>query len=465
MVHPPYGPLTYGLISSGLGLRGRSITLPPLGSVSSFDQALEVIVGPFPGDPRLQPSVVAVDMLPDLRCEMRLTVDRATEGDYVLEAAGPSNRFSFRAPEDRTHFLWQPANFISTGGVSFTPLSVCAFISDFSRLGVCFFTFINCTLLLPEKGFMSFRAHQGRKLFDAFEESIQERPFWLDDEGTPFPWVYRNFEVGDYRITALHPLETLAFEFLQSLSASLGKKSKFKCLWILDHGDVGVGDAEVEGAGPHSILPTHILPAASAGASASSPSLTVAFGSFAGAIKAKNKVSAIFIEKPISLEEEEGVKEDPAVDLSRKGGNEKSAFPAGFNFRSLLDAGLTAGPVREILGPVIPEELLGTAQGYACKLAALLQVGIENAFAAKLKIKKELPAAKDQVAILTAERDCVLTSPPLQAEVDSLTEQLRLAKGECLSALAWMSELEEENKAMAVELQSSRSALLLFMSL
>ncbi|MED6200695.1 hypothetical protein PIB30_087790 [Stylosanthes scabra] len=95
----------------------------------------------------------------------------------------------------------------------------------------------------PGKGFMSFRAYQGRKLFDSFEESIQEfkwhyfkvlsfpgkRAFWLNNEGTPFPWVYWNAEVGDYRITALDPLETLAFEFLQSLPAGLGKKSNFKC--------------------------------------------------------------------------------------------------------------------------------------------------------------------------------------------------------------------------------------------
>ncbi|MED6222063.1 hypothetical protein PIB30_060872 [Stylosanthes scabra] len=102
---------------------------------------------------------------------------------------------------------------------------------------------------------MSFRAYQGRKLFDSFEESIQEfkwhyfkvlpypskRPFWMDDEGTLFPWVYWNAEVGDFRIIALDPLETLAFEFLQSLPAGLGKKSNFKCRWILDRRDTAAG--------------------------------------------------------------------------------------------------------------------------------------------------------------------------------------------------------------------------------
>ncbi|MED6189614.1 hypothetical protein PIB30_097757, partial [Stylosanthes scabra] len=53
-----------------------------------------------------QPSVVEADMLPELRREMRLMLDRATEGDFVLEAAGPSYQLPFRAQEDRTHFLW-----------------------------------------------------------------------------------------------------------------------------------------------------------------------------------------------------------------------------------------------------------------------------------------------------------------------------------------------------------------------
>ncbi|MED6189012.1 hypothetical protein PIB30_091441 [Stylosanthes scabra] len=53
-----------------------------------------------------QTSVVEADMLPELRREIRLTVDRAAEGDFVLEVAGPSDRLPFRALEDRTHFLW-----------------------------------------------------------------------------------------------------------------------------------------------------------------------------------------------------------------------------------------------------------------------------------------------------------------------------------------------------------------------
>ncbi|MED6188413.1 hypothetical protein PIB30_085682 [Stylosanthes scabra] len=147
-----------------------------------------------------QSSVVEADMLPELRREMRLTVNRAAKGDFVLEVAGPSDRLPFMPQEDRTHFLWV-----------YTELFTC--------LGI--------RLPLTE-----FQREQGRKLFDSFEESIQEfkwHYFKLDNGGTPFPWAYWNSEARDYRITALDPLETLAFEFLQSLPAGLGKKSNFKC--------------------------------------------------------------------------------------------------------------------------------------------------------------------------------------------------------------------------------------------
>ncbi|MED6175674.1 hypothetical protein PIB30_080632 [Stylosanthes scabra] len=53
-----------------------------------------------------QPSVVLGDSLPELRRTMRLTEGAAAEGDFVLEAAGPSDRLPFRAGEDGPHFLW-----------------------------------------------------------------------------------------------------------------------------------------------------------------------------------------------------------------------------------------------------------------------------------------------------------------------------------------------------------------------
>ncbi|MED6177961.1 hypothetical protein PIB30_103083, partial [Stylosanthes scabra] len=51
-------------------------------------------------------SVLAFEHLPELRREMRLAQDLASERDYVLEAAGPYDRLPFRALEDRTRFLW-----------------------------------------------------------------------------------------------------------------------------------------------------------------------------------------------------------------------------------------------------------------------------------------------------------------------------------------------------------------------
>ncbi|MED6224254.1 hypothetical protein PIB30_082263, partial [Stylosanthes scabra] len=86
-------------------------------------------------------------------------------------------------------------------------------------------------------------------------------------------------------------------------------------------------------------------------------------------------------------------------------------------------------------------------------------VGIENAFAAKVQMEKELAATKDQVHVVTAERDSALASPLLKVKVDSLTEQLRLAESKRLSALARMKEVEEGNKFQHVELQSCRSTL------
>ncbi|MED6216035.1 hypothetical protein PIB30_003680 [Stylosanthes scabra] len=55
--------------------------------------------------------------------------------------------------------------------------------------------------------------------------------------------------------------------------------------------------------------------------------------------------------------------------------------------------------------------------------------------------------------------DTTLTSPPLQAKVDALADQLFVAQGERLSALAQLSEVEEDSKVRATELQSCRASL------
>ncbi|MED6198487.1 hypothetical protein PIB30_066761 [Stylosanthes scabra] len=230
-----------------------------------------------------QSSVLASEHLPELRREMRLAQDLASERDYVLEAAGPSDRLPFRALEGRTHFLWVYAELFTRLGVRLpfsnfqrevlTRCQVAAsqlhlngwgFLRTFESTCLHFGFRPSWRIFLytyqfhappPGNGFLSFQAYQGRRLFDAFEESIQEfkwhyfkvlplpgtRPFWVDDERKPYPWVYWNSMAREYRITALDPLETLAFDFLQSLPVGLGKKSNFRCRWILDHSDAEVG--------------------------------------------------------------------------------------------------------------------------------------------------------------------------------------------------------------------------------
>ncbi|MED6181999.1 hypothetical protein PIB30_024628 [Stylosanthes scabra] len=261
----------------------------------------------------LQSSVLASEHLPELRREMRLAQDVASERDYVLEAAGLSDRLPFRALEDRIHFLWVYAELFTRLGVrlpfsdfqrevltrcqvaaSQLHLNCWGFLRTFERVCLHFGYRPSWRIFLytyqlhapppPGNGFLSFRAYQGRGLFDAFEESIQE-----------FKWhyfkVYWNSGARECRITALDPLETLAFDFLQSLPVGLGKKSNFRCRWILDHSDAEVGAfldsllanmekqsrfdrlkqkmAEVARMGPRLVLPHVRTPPTTSGASAS----------------------------------------------------------------------------------------------------------------------------------------------------------------------------------------------------
>ncbi|MED6153634.1 hypothetical protein PIB30_104047 [Stylosanthes scabra] len=86
----------------------QNIRLPRVLSVVERE-----LYGWVDGEIFTQPSVVEADTLPKLRREMRLTVDRAAKGDYVLEAAGPSDQLPFRALEDRTHYLLLEGGFVS----------------------------------------------------------------------------------------------------------------------------------------------------------------------------------------------------------------------------------------------------------------------------------------------------------------------------------------------------------------
>ncbi|MED6197055.1 hypothetical protein PIB30_053185 [Stylosanthes scabra] len=162
--------------------------------------------------------------------------------------------------------------------------------------------------------------------------------------------------------------------------------------------------AEAAGVGPRLVLPHARSPPNTSGASAfgqavPAPALVASTIPAPPPDVAKKKESSRDPSgKPLSVEGEEGAKEDPSADLKKKGRKRKApeasaeeaalgadssrvhkvspinrAFPDDCNFRAALDAGLTNGPTREILGPLVPEQLLGTAQHLACQLTACLQ--------------------------------------------------------------------------------------------
>ncbi|MED6175209.1 hypothetical protein PIB30_076263 [Stylosanthes scabra] len=472
----------------------------------------------------------------ELRREIRLAQDLASERDYVLEAVGLSDRLPFRALEDRTHFLWVYVELFRRLGVrlpfldfqrevltrcqvaaSQLHLNSCGFLRTFERVCLHFGFRPSWRIFLytyqlhappPGNGFLFFWAYQGRRLFDAFEESIQEfkwHYFKVDDEGKPYPWVYWNSGARECRITALDPLETLAFDFLQSLPVGLGKRSNFRCRWILDHSDAEVGAfldslladmekqsrfdrlkqkmAEVAGMGLRSVLSHVRAPPTTSGASASgqavpalAPTAPAAPSPLPVATK-KRGSSKDPAGKPFPVQGEEGAKEDLSANLKKKGRKRKApdasaeeatlgtnsswvhkvspidrAFPDDYNFREALDAGLTNGPTREILSP--------RCRSNSSERFNTLPIDIEKAFASKVQMEKELASLKDQVDVLTVERDSALVAPLLNAEIKSLTQRLEFSEGERLSALARMTEVEERAKVQAAELESCRAALL-----
>ncbi|MED6192490.1 hypothetical protein PIB30_010425 [Stylosanthes scabra] len=339
-----------------------------------------------------QPSLVGNDSLLEFRRDYPLMEDSREEGDYVLEAAGPSDRVPFRAGEDGPHFLWVYQELFTRlrmqlpfsdfqrdvmtrcrVAVSQLHLNGWGFILTFEK--VClhysfrpiirlFFYIYDVHFPPGGYGYISFRARQGRRLFDSYEESIQEfkwhhfkilaapgkRAFWLDHENKPFPWVYWNPEVKDFVVYNLEPLEMVAFKFFVSLPSGLPKRSKFTCRFILDGSDAEVGKllddlldikmkrsklddlmakmADPARMGPRSIFPTGRLSATAAAASTTAGTSTpVAVGSSREEIsiqvppalaaseakKAKKQLKKREQTMVVDLEDE--LKEDPAADL------------------------------------------------------------------------------------------------------------------------------------------------------
>ncbi|MED6216803.1 hypothetical protein PIB30_011395 [Stylosanthes scabra] len=251
--------------------------------------------------------------------------------------------------------------------------------------------------------------------------------------------------------------------------------------------------------GPRSVLPTSgpsaTATAAAAATVAGTSTLAIAGPLFvesssqapqaptaSDAKKAKKQPSKRERIRVVDLEEE--LKEDPAADLQSKRKRKKPkfdeafekalgddstwehevdplkvAFPADFDYRKALNAGLTSAPVREALTKMPPEQLLGEFYHLHAKSLAYLQVGVETALVAKVKAEKELSAALDQIEVLKGERDSALSFVPFKERATTLEGELSEKSLEHQSALDRIVQLEEDQKVLKAQLESSQLSL------
>ncbi|MED6106093.1 hypothetical protein PIB30_001489 [Stylosanthes scabra] len=423
-----------------------------------------------------QPSLIESDSVPEFRHSYPLMEDSGVKGDYVLEAAGPSDRISFRASKDGPHFLWVYQEL-------FTRLRMRLPFSDFQRDVMTRCRITVSQLHLNGWGFIL-----------AFEKVLAapgKQAFWLDHENKPFPWVYWNPEVKDFVVFNLEPLEMAAFKFLVS-DAEVGKflddllDVKMKRTKL---DDLMAKMADPARMGPRPVLPTSspsatAVAAAAAAASASGTSVPAAAGSPlmessvqvplapAASDAKKAKKQPLKRDRVKVVDSEEELKEDPAADLQSKRKKKKLkideafekalgddsaweheidplrvAFPADFDYRKALNAGLTSAPVREALTKMPLEQLLGESYLMHAKSLACLQVGVETSLAAKIKVEKELSASLDQIEVLKGERDSTLLYLPLREKVGTLEDDLSEKSLQHQSALDRIAQLEEDNKA------------------
>ncbi|MED6186097.1 hypothetical protein PIB30_063520 [Stylosanthes scabra] len=135
------------------------------------------------------------------------------------------------------------------------------------------------------------------------------------------------------------------------------------------------------------------------------------------------------------------------------------AFPEDFDFRKVLNAGLTSAPVREALTKMPPEHLLGESYHLHAKSLACLQVGVETSLAAKIKAEKELSAALDQIEVLKGERDSALSFLPFKEKATTLEDKLFEKSLEHQSALDRIAQLEEDHKVLKAQFESSQLSL------
>ncbi|MED6112348.1 hypothetical protein PIB30_060879 [Stylosanthes scabra] len=458
-----------------------------------------------------QPSVVESDSLPEFRCHYPLMEDSEAEGDYVLEAVGPSDRVPFRAGEEGPHFLWVYQEL-------FTRLGMWLPFSDFQRDVMTRCRVAVSQLHLNGWGFIL-----------AFEKVLAasgKRAFWLNYKNKPFPWVYWNPEVKDFVVYNLEPLEMAAFKFLVSLTSGLSRRNKFTCRFILDGSDAEVrkflddlldvkmkrtklDDLMAKMADPARMGPRPILPsggpsatgtAAAAVAASASATAGTSVPATAGsprvgtsiqvppaptaseAKKAKKQLSKREQTTVVDLEDE--LKEDPAADLQRQRRRKKSkideafekalgddsawehkvgplrvAFPDDFDYWKALNAGLASAPVREALTKMPLEQLLGESYHLHAKSLACLQVGVETSLATKIRAKKELSAALDQIEVLKGERDSALSFLPFKEKATTLEDKLSEKSLEHQSALDRIAQLEEDHKVLKAQFESSQLSL------
>ncbi|MED6158320.1 hypothetical protein PIB30_031738 [Stylosanthes scabra] len=487
-----------------------------------------------------QPSMVESDSLLEFCRNFPLMEDSGAEEDYVLEAARLSDRVPFRAGEEGPHFLWVYQELFTRLGmrlpfsdfqrdvmtrcrvaVSQLHLNGWGFILAFEK--VClhygfrptirlFFYIYDVHFPPGGYGYIFFRARQGRKLFDSYEDSIQgfkwhyfkvlaasgKRAFWLDHENKPIPWVYWNPEVKDFTMYNLEPLETAAFKFLVSLPSSLPKRNKFTCRFILDGSDAEVGKYLGWRTRPRWVpgrffRPVFLLPLPLLlrllllplpGRRSTLPRLPSRFLLLLRPLlRPRRALRRESVRRRWTWRwRRETAKEDPDADLRQKRRRKEKgkeddivdrvlgddaawehavnpldlAFTKKFNYQKALDAGLTSASVRKPLQGMLPDQLLGESWRLQCQALACQQLGLEAALKAKTKTEEELLAVKDQLSVLKVERDSALEYLPLKEKAESLAQQLSQKEVEHKSALERVAQLDEDIKVLKAQLESAQ---------
>ncbi|MED6203799.1 hypothetical protein PIB30_003091 [Stylosanthes scabra] len=420
------------------------------------------------------PSVVLGDSLLELRRSMRLMEEAVVEADFVLEAAGPSDRLPFRADEDGPHFLWVYQEL-------FTRLGVRLPFTDFQRE-----VMTRCRVAVSQlhlngwgllRTFEKVCLHFGFRLTSRLFFTARSWPprLLVGRRGEALSMGYRNRGVKDFVIHELGPLETAVFEFLVSLLAGLPKRNSLTCHWILDNNDAVVRKylddlllvemkktkfdrmmemmADPSRMAPRSVLSTGVPATTAASAAPAGSSVNPATPSVQvpppppAASKAKKSSSKRELPERMDVEVEESAKEDPDADLRQK--------------RRRKEKGKEDDIVDRVLGDDAAWEhaLLGESWRLQCQALACQQLGLEVALKAKTKTEEELLAVKDQLSVLKVERDSALEYLPLEEKADSLAQQLSQKEVEHKSVLERVAQLDEDIKVLKAQLESAQLAV------